>query len=132
MHMPVSPKLILAAFPTWPYDPEELQEPPCCLHTGPELRNLIPQLFDNYSSSVPPAEVMEQTKVQKTARLFISWWCKTHGNSLRQLVKIPEGYSHSRTFLVPASQRLSAIHTCICQPFIILPFPQPMTRVSVD
>lgn len=66
----------LAAFPTWPYDPEELQEPPCCLHTGPELENLIPQLWDNCSPGLPPADVMEEKKgggAQNSARLFTAW-----------------------------------------------------------
>lgn len=62
MHMPDSPQLVLAAFPTWPYDPEESQEPPCCLHAGRGLGNLIPQLSNNYSPGLPPAEVMEKKK----------------------------------------------------------------------
>lgn len=42
MNMPGAPKLILAVFLPWPYDPEESQEPPPphthtrCLHTEPE------------------------------------------------------------------------------------------------
>jgi hypothetical protein len=45
---------------------------------------------------------------------------------------VSTGLYHSRIFLSPALGRLSGIHTCICQPFIILPFPQPMTRAGVD
>lgn len=59
MHKPDVPDLILAAFLTCPHDLEESQEPPFCLHTGPELGNLIPQLRDNCSPGLPPAEVME-------------------------------------------------------------------------
>lgn len=64
MHMPGAPKLILAAFLTWPYDPEESQEPPCCLHTEPELGNLIPQLEHNCSPGIPPAEAREQERLR--------------------------------------------------------------------
>lgn len=86
MHMPGAPKLILAAFLTWPYDPEESQEPPCCLHTEPELGNLI------LSWSIIAALAHHLLRLGSKKGSEVRWLLTT--DTKRWLVKLPEGYSH--------------------------------------
>lgn len=83
MRMPDTPQLILAAFLTWPYDPEESQKSPCCLHTGPELGNLIPLLGDNCNPGLPPAEVREQKSAEACPPGCSLLWCRTPRNTVR-------------------------------------------------